>query len=124
MWRAVSVIIRYPEKTIFVQKHASVISSVCSSHGSGPFFEATFKFFSFRVKELILQLTKLEFLRTGPVAKADFSLKEMHAQSTPQLEEMMLVYGPLPLGAEEFPVWKIFDMQGSIPSNGVNGYGL
>ncbi len=70
----------------------------------GPFFELAFEFYNSNTKNAILALKERESRLIGPSEKAAFFRNEIQSQFSPQIEELMLIYGPLPSGAVSLSV--------------------
>jgi hypothetical protein len=103
------------------------MNALFSSSALGKFFDATFTFYTTRTKNMISSITDGEFCMSIEAGKATVLSLETQRKFEPQVEELMLIHGPMPTGAVSFPAHDIFDMRdrGEVAENVPNyGYGL
>ncbi len=110
-----------------VQKSIGIISVLFPDAATdiGRNFEVTIQFYNSKTMESVLLLKTLEFRIPGPADKAQLLGNEILLQFSPQIEELMLIYGPMPMGAVAFPAENFFDFRGGMATFGFDyGYAL
>ncbi len=97
------------------------------SSALGMFFDATFTFYTTHTMNIISSIADGEFWKPVDTRKAIVLSSETQSKFEPQVEELMLIHGPMPPGAVSFPAHDIFNMRdmGRVAESVPNyGYGL
>jgi hypothetical protein len=90
-------------------------------------FDATFTFYTTRMMNIIASITDGELSMSVETEKATVLSSETQKKFEPQLEELMLIHGPMPPGAVSFPAQDMFNLRdrGQVVECVPNyGYGL
>jgi hypothetical protein len=87
------------------------------------FFDATFTFYTTRMMNIISSMKGSEFWISIEIQKAAALESEARKQFSPQVEELMLIHGPMPPGAVSFPAHAYFDLRGNGAAEWVPNYG-
>jgi hypothetical protein len=93
------------------------------------FFDATFTFYTTHTMNFISSMKSSEFWISIDIQKAAVLDSETRKQVSPQVEELMLIHGPMPPGAVSFPAHDFFNLteegRGRVAEGVPNyGYGL
>lgn len=103
------------------------MNALFPSAALGMFFDATFTFYTTHTMNIISSITRGEFCMSIGTQKATVLISETQQKFEPQVEELMLIHGPMPPGAVSFPAQDIFNMRdrGRVAANVPHyGYGL
>ena len=112
-------------KAMALQKNAEILFPLFPSGVLGMFFDATIRFYTSKAMTTVSSLVDSELRVLVEPTKADFLGSEIQLRITPQIEELMLIYGPLPIDAISYPTDGVFNFKGVYaPSNDRKGYGL
>ena len=103
------------------------MNALFPSAALGMFFDATFTFYTTRTMNFISSITGGDFCMSIETQKATVLISATQQRFEPQVEELMLIHGPMPPGAVSFPAQDIFNMRdrGLVAASVPNyGYGL
>jgi hypothetical protein len=103
------------------------MSTLFPADAMGVYFDATFHIYTVSALRYISSLKEVKFWFASPQGKSDILVAEYERKKTPQIETMMLIYGPMPNGAVSIPVHtiaKILEKDLAYSSDPTEGYAL